>query len=188
MIWRTFIIEIEGWVYLKMPKCASTSMLKTYGNSVNIEGMNCFDKKVFSIVRNPYSRLVSCWADRCRTGNGLEHNYRMFWGLRHNMSFFDFASMVCNLPDEMSDIHFASMTSLAKHFIGRELDHFIRLENLEMEWGTLGFVGMPLKHEKKSKHRKWMSYYEKNPVLCEIVYRRYKRDFESFGYERLSFG
>ena len=100
------------------------------------------------------------------------------------MSFFDFASVVGNTPDEESDVHFMSMSFLIDHFVGAELGFFLKLEDLPVEWERLEQYGIQGKIEKlkKSNHKPWLSYYD-NTGLKGLIRRRYEKDFDTFGYK-----
>jgi hypothetical protein len=188
---HTSIVEMDDWVYLKLHKCASTSImsaLKSRGRQVGLCERTELKKKFFSVTRNPYSRLVSCWADRV-VGNGWENSFgggrAKSFGLKHKMPFVDFARMVCDLSDRDSDCHFASVSFLVDYFLGRPLDFFLKVECLSVEWATLGLGVEAPTVMKRSKHGPWASYYDSYPDLKGRVYDRYERDFVDFGYERL---
>lgn len=149
------------------------------------ESVEVLTRVFFSVVRNPYSRLVSCWSDRLRTEGGFRATFKSRgfdreFGFSNKMTFFEFASLVCNIPDEMSDCHFASMVFVVDYFTGKRLDDFVRLEMAMFDWNKLG-IDYKLGFSKKSNHKQWKDYYMKNPDLIELVYRRYERDFVDFG-------
>lgn len=190
-----FIIINDNIVYLKIHKCGSTAVRSALSGEVkHIDKFENIDKPVFSVVRNPYSRLVSCWANRV-VGGGWENSFGggrgELMGLKRNMSFESFVQVISKLEDEESDEHFVSMSYLIDYFIRRPLDLTLKIERLQKDWEMLKnydddkiSVKSP-KVKKKSNHNPWYSYYKKNPILIDLVYKRYESDFVNFNYERM---
>ena len=185
---KTSIVKVEDLVYLKLPKCGSTSVIAVMGTPKPISGLTDFgSKKVFSVVRNPFSRLVSCWADRVN-GNVL-HFKNTFcrgegkaMGIRRGMSFAEFVITICSMSDEDVDVHVASMDFLINYFIGRDLDFFLKLEHLSEDWQAADLPFRCPGIRKKSKHKPWIDYYKEYPSLEDLVFQRYERDFRKFDY------
>ena len=141
------------------------------------------------LVRNPYARLVSCWADKIMSNNEYGTRYNMpqrCRKLRMDMSFPDFVTKVVGIKEKDSDKHFRSQH---KHISKLEIDWddlmIYRLEEelpYFIETARAHIPNFEMGHVNKSSHKPWQEYY--NSRLTGLVYERYKRDFELFGYER----
>jgi len=132
---------------------------------------------VFSFVRNPFDRLVSCHHSKIKPG----HVSIRQEGLRPGMPFREFAELVCATPDEESDPHFRSQWTFFEEIT---MDFVGRLENLEGGFAEVAAVlGLPpdLPHANRSVARRdYRDYYDAD--LAEKVGDRYARDLEEFGY------
>lgn len=60
---------------------------------------------------------------------------------------------------------------------------FLKLEDIDKDWRSMAFYGFnePLEVLNRGKHKEWQTYYDLE--LAELVYDRYKIDFENFGYK-----
>lgn len=139
----------------------------------------------FSIVRNPFDRLVSCYKNKI-----LEENYypiqkgygSMFY---KEMPFCEFVYVVSRIPDLLSDRHFRSQYSYLYYKGKLVVDYLARFENLEQDLFyvvskcKLGCVPHINKAHVMSDYR---DYYTKD--LVEIVYGRYQADVHSFNYQK----
>ena len=140
---------------------------------------SCKNYFKFSVVRNPWDRLVSCYFYFERHGifgnfkdflneSGLYlNNFPKFNGqlgcMEHRSLMFDFLS--CNQKINMD-------------FTGR-------FENLQEDFNVVcDKIGIPqqeLPHANKSKHKHYTEYY--NDETRQIVAEKYAKDIEYFGYE-----
>lgn len=150
-----------------------------------------------AFVRNPWDRLVSWYAMFQRKGNttwykrmtGLgKYNKIRQYVLDHTSSFEEF---IYNCNDIIED------TDGKKSFWYNQLDYvcdsegrvmvdFIgKFENLVEDTAVvfkhLGIDGVSLPHKNSSEHRDYRTYYDDK--MRDIVYERYARDIEYFGYE-----
>ena len=67
----------------------------------------------FSVVRNPYTRIISCYKNKfTNIGNlmyqGFEFDGYLGGVLHRNMSFEEFVRIICQIPDHLCDRHFRS--------------------------------------------------------------------------------
>ena len=142
----------------------------------------------FSFVRNPFDRLVSCYVSKYRhdaeMGNKyLAFNYYMLRFLSKDRGFERFTKLVCVIPKRLAEEHFRpQFASLYRR--GKCIADFIgKFENLEADYEPIrqkhGFA--PLKHYNKSGKGDWRDYY--TPKTAKMVYRKYRKDFETFGYQ-----
>lgn len=209
------INEKKKLIYVVNPKVANTSLntslyeLKAKEYYIEIhQQVNCSgqtrmkikkgeyqDCYVFSFVRNPYLRLISCYENKYHSDKkllgktlGCLHfdNYLLGY-LRKDCGFEKFAKKVANIPDCLSDFHFKSQYATL-YIKGRGLPDYIgKFENLAEDFEPLRqkYDLAPLPHynstAKERGGKNWMDYYDLH--TAELVYKRYKKDFEVFGYE-----
>lgn len=156
----------------------------------------------FAFVRNPWDRLVSCYANKVMDAEESEVGESPF---RHvpsekgsrlykGMPFAEFVETVCEIPDEESNMHFVS-----QHRVvcgpgegGRIMADFVgRFENLDADFAVVaerigGGKRLELPHKLRSESRRSRPYTEfYDDRLRDLVYERYRDDAEIFGY---SFG
>ena len=141
----------------------------------------------FSLVRNPFSRLVSAYCYLLKGGSGNRYDTRIFKKYFEN-SDRNFISFCRNqLSKEMVDevVHLRpqfkflcddNMTILVD-FIGKQ-------ENFSQDAKKI-FQKVGLKYERKhslkSSNKHFSEYYEKD--IQDKVFELYQPDFELFGYQ-----
>lgn len=193
-------------IYVSLPKVANTSIKFSL---IKAEGLGDFENphhqrvpaKViapgeamrlglsshfsFGVVRNPWDRLVSCWADKCGPNTDLDWTE---YGLPPGIAFDQFVDRVCALSDAYSEIHFQSQTRHILHgkclipsFVGR-------FEALADSWGVIESIvrtrtgielgQLPVK--RASEHGSYRDYYTRH--LAMKVEDRYQADVNLFGY------
>jgi hypothetical protein len=127
----------------------------------------------FCVCRNPYDRLVSGWTF-CRANQNLNVDFPYF--VRY-MRTFDAFSIVwhCLLPQR-------------QHIVIDDIpvvDAVCRFETLDRDFEAiadrLNVTRPTLPHRNRSRHRPYRQYYTKE--LQDIVFERFKVDFEYFGYD-----
>ena len=154
----------------------------------------------FAFVRSPYSRLLSCYLDRIqrRTSNprrDLNKELKKRGLDPAEVSFEDFLRVVCEQPSAIQNSHWRRQyDDLCFDLI--RFDHIGKFENL---WKEMAYVServfgalMPQMRDRginkapRSTHsdQHVRNYYTQE--LADLVYESYSRDFESFGYERLT--
>jgi len=145
----------------------------------------------FAFVRNPWDRLVSCYAEKIRDDgdeenftNGVSNVLRPFGVFHRGMSFEDFTSAAVGIADNLADPHWRSQFTFLVDGRGRmPMDFIGRFENLEDDVAQLSVrIGAELKlpHLLASKHEHYRDYYSR--ALREKVRERYLRDINMFGY------
>lgn len=157
----------------------------------------------FTFVRNPYTRLLSCWADQYRDrplvpGYGRVEVYlahremadpALPVGADKSLSFADFVAFACTTSTWRIDKHWQSQSDIvdlpgvAFDLIGktetfakdfeRVLDHVDASDEVR-------HAAMPPLHT--SSRRRLADYF--TPELADTIYRAYERDFDQFGYAR----
>lgn len=155
----------------------------------------------FSFVRNPYARLVSCWADKYLdkplvrgesfVDKFLEHyrqvDSRVPVGAGHTLSFADFARFALATKSDRLDTHWQLQQELVDG-PGIALDFVGRVETFDRDFARvndhlcvdLRQNDVRFKPIRTRKHAPWSEYY--TPELASTVYRGYERDFDRFSY------
>lgn len=153
---------------------------------------------IFSFVRSPFDRLVSCYEDRVRRPIYLpidryyfdsDYNHilvKRLYGkcFDRNMTFSEFVELVARIPDFLSDGHFKSQYGWLYRFGHRIPNYVGKLENVDDDWEPLAarFGLTSLTHQNSSDRRDLTKYFESLAVI-EAVAHRYRNDIREFGYE-----
>ncbi|MER8550863.1 sulfotransferase family protein [Mesorhizobium sp. M1217] len=157
----------------------------------------------FTFVRNPYTRLLSCWADQYRDrplvpGYGrvevyLAHRERadpaLPVGADKSLSFADFVAFACKTSTWRIDKHWQRQSDIVE-VPGVAFDLIGKTETFAKDFErVLDHVGagddmrraaIPPLHT--SSRRRLADYF--TPELADSIYRAYERDFDQFGYAR----
>jgi len=157
----------------------------------------------FSFVRNPYARLVSCWADKF-AGKPLvagdcfidaylavrtEIDGKLPAGPNRTLPFAEFVVFAAATATARHDIHLQTQDDILTT-PGIELDLIGRVENFDADFArVLDYLnaGDAIRREacvavNESHHDDWAAFYSRD--LADRVYRAYERDFDRFGYPR----
>jgi hypothetical protein len=151
----------------------------------------------FTFVRNPYSRLISAYRDKILNLNGnpkYRHSLRL--APEREPSFAEFVRAVAATPDEGCDWHWMSQHRAAMCDI-IDYDFIGRLERLDddFHWvlGNIGRtpdvacdVGNLNRYRPTEEDGLGGCSCLYDEAMADLVWRRYRRDFELFGYERES--
>ncbi|SMD31888.1 Sulfotransferase family protein [Reichenbachiella faecimaris] len=63
--------------------------------------------EVFTIVRDPYDRMVSCFKDKVWNRNQQSYFHSLYFGLFSNQTSFEkFVHLIKKIPDSIKEIHF----------------------------------------------------------------------------------
>ncbi len=149
---------------------------------------------IFTFVRNPFARLVSCYeskfhTDKEKNSSAKERGYFDFDEYLHgylkaDRGFSYFINQIIKIPWRLDNPHFCSQYQRIVWKDGKPMADFIgKFENLEADYEPIrakyGFS--PLKIYNKSGHGDWRDYYTTD--LAKKVYKKYKKDVQYFGYE-----
>ncbi len=148
----------------------------------------------FTYVRNPLERLVSCYENKYHSDKklladgGMRQMYfdsYLFGYLKKDRGFAEFAKRVSRIPDRLADRHFIRQTFLTHDRKGKcTLDFVGRFEELPGAFEPIRekFDLAALKTYNATDKGNWMDYYDL--ATANRVIKRYKRDIESYGYEK----
>ena len=152
----------------------------------------------FCVVRNPYARLVSAWADKIRQ---REPNYARLWkiigqhfGRKSAETCPSFSDFVCWIRDKQDifrcNHHWRAMTALLLPEI-ISYTHVLRTEQLTQELQTVLDLIAPGRRadyllEKfktnESLPLDWKSQYDEK--TASLVWELYHKDFECYAYDK----
>ena len=177
--------ENSNYIFIHIPKNAGTSFSKKYiGHETGHQNANTYDvstlKKSVAIIRNPYTRLQSCykyfkmdnnyWSKKY--GNPMHHEY-----CKKN-SFSKFIDDLYNNKLKR-DIHLLPQVSFLKKD-GKIYTKLLRLENINDDFKKIFNQNIDLPLINKSKN---IDINMDNETKNKI-YEMYKEDFELLGYSK----
>lgn len=141
-------------------------------------------KRCYTVVRNPFDRLVSFHLNKIKAWNQIDRHYNNEdFGFRKNMPFKDMLEAVCNTPDSESDRHFKSQTALLSPHGELLVTHSWDIGHMDDFWRTVQKeIDVPrLDHHRRSAGRKhYRKYY--TDETREMVEKRYAIDLRTFNY------
>lgn len=198
-----YLFEEFGVAYMSTPKVASSTILNAFAvargwttgeeaHALNFEKVDAgqvdpHEYHRFVVVRNPYDRIVSYWANT--TGDNFQYLSpaafeRGMEGIHQGMPFFDFFQLAMQRPDGACNPHLTSLYHRTGEF--SMLDRILRYETLDSDWELLCATYRrvpPLRRRlNASKRGPWLGYY--NQKMLDQVYERYEMDFKMLGYRR----
>ena len=150
----------------------------------------------FAFVRHPLTRIQSCFLDKVKPPgyhvagafkNGLYEPFQRFGdSFWPGMSFDDFVDSVSNIDDAQADPHFRSQNCFVTNSDDElTLDFVGKFENLESDlisllrrFGVTGTIQIPVVN-KQQRPDNWRL----NERTKQLIFERYRRDFEMFGYD-----
>jgi hypothetical protein len=207
------VSERYRWVYVGVPLTGTRSMIaaltaperaRAYGISrtkaIPAEFLarheELRDYRTFSVVRNPWSRAVSCYNKKVLNCNSLAKIYFLsrYHGLRPLMGFREFVEWLVSEEgaDDTADPHWLSQWRFLYDGDGEPLyDRIGRLERLGEDIADIfeayGTPPLTLERRRRSQdmvvkplYRDYRDYYDDNSR--KLVERRYQKDIELFGY------
>lgn len=194
---NNILISKYKTIAMLIPKCANESVKYAFIDALGLNehprrafptaskemagGLRDKGWFVFTIVRNPFDRLVSCWADKLQADKMFKPFKR--YGLWHKMTFDAFIERIAQMQDHECNQHWRPMSYdlLGK---GEVVPAFVgRFERLAEDWKVVQerCPVSDLRHANKSNHKPYREHY--TPRLRDLVARRYAKDLGVFGYE-----
>lgn len=197
---RTYMINYEKkLIYLSNPKVACTSLKANLFNcniedDERIHSILCSHRKseitkkdfsnyfIYTYVRNPFERLVSCYKNKVCKQKHYYDSYLCGFILP-DKGFEAFVNKVFFIPDCFSDRHFRSQYSLIYKKGKCMVDFVGKIETIKESFPKLAkkYNLSPLQYYNATKKNNWMDYYTIS--TAKKVYKRYKMDFKKFGYD-----
>lgn len=190
--------------YIDIPKTASTSikklMIDVLGYDLEEYDIQNFHSRKFaknhfinngdyfsfSFTRNPYERLVSTYLNRYKGGEGITrtYDYYLFGLLQEDKGFEHFVKKIVQIPDWLAEDHFVSQYATLYDKNNKcKVDFVGKFENIAQDWKIVqDYTNLPeLPHLNQSNLIDWTNFYTLE--TAQLVYQRYKKDFEYFGYD-----
>ena len=210
MEWSITVWEAPRLAYVAVPKAANTAvkaaLLSSYVRKQRwrnphaetmpyVEatkdelGDRYADYLTFTVVRDPFDRFVSFWADKI-AGNGWYGSLRAR-GFSPGMSFEDAAIVAADLPDSDTDPHLRSQHDRLTRTDGTVVaELLLRFEDLAEEWEALRRLAAhraeaplaAMEIRRQSVHLRPQHYF--TPRAEQAVLERYGDDFELLGYPK----
>lgn len=147
----------------------------------------------FAFVRNPWSRLVSCYRDKVENkpvNDDTDPKSAPAVLLGRNIAseyatFAEFVEAVCGTPDEKANRHFRSqhvfLTDNKGRLMPEDIFYFEDLPDVfNRVMDRIGLAQVVLPQRNDSKKKPYQEYY--TPRLRDMVTDRYRRDIDLFGY------
>lgn len=147
----------------------------------------------FALVRNPWDRVVSCYANKLTRGQlakgprnrGTLKSLERAGAFSTDLDFAGFVEAVSKIPDEHANRHFRSQFTFLTDRTGALMpSRILKFESLTDELNELlseyGLDELRLPHKKPTRRADYREYYDEH--LKELVAERYARDIELFGY------
>lgn len=209
----SILVDDLNCIYMPVPKAGTKSIKQAFADylftstsdqrfntdQINTKGLP-FDKVskskaeslrndlfVFSFVRNPFKRILSCYFDKIRKETSYKGFLRYEDQFYRQMSFEEFIRKISDIPDEDADQHFRSQH---KFLLGKNqklIPHFTgKLEQIEEDFAKVSkriqCNNLNLKHINKSKAKKIRYDVYFTSQITELILKRYESDFKFFGY------
>lgn len=144
----------------------------------------------FAFVRNPFSRILSCYLEKIvkHVQERVHHHRLLGFSQSEPVTFAEFLQAVDRVKDRNREIHWKSQSGLlggpaiGYHFIGR-------FENLDADFrNVLTQIGIPqdklflesITHHATNAESKLREYF--GPAETALVQKIYAADFERFSY------
>lgn len=166
-------------------------------DAIQLHGLGVWDREfsslinnnhfVFSFVRHPYSRAVSCFKDKILKRNIIRTKFCLQYGFdeKREISFIDFLKAIIRTNGTEDDQHWRSQSQ--NILIGIAPINFIGL--LERFDDDFDFVrrqiGLTEPLSERREHRTGLETDKtshRDPEAVELVNVKYKDDFDNFGY------
>jgi len=193
--------------YIRIPKSASTSMSMAMLEKIypTLNQKKLSEKQInfltdvnllpgvseindqntyFTIVRNPFRRLVSVYRDffESKTPSFIYSDY-LFGVLEQHLSFDEFVDRIIRIPDRLKDQHLKPQCLFLRYYEHKNISvKIFKLEEPDQLNSFLSSYHVQLPHLNKSNaNYDYQNYY--SPSLLQRVYTLYQNDIEKLGYE-----
>lgn len=132
---------------------------------------------VFTLVRNPFTRAISCW----------QQAKRIEW-IEKELSFEDYLKIPFHRilhPHYMT--HSIPLADYLENYIG-QFDKVVKLETIQKDMDEicdlLELEKSPIRHDRPGKYPASLLEEYNNPKIVDAVREVFKVDFETFNYSK----
>lgn len=176
------------FVWFRVPKVGSQSIFQIFQDSEIPISINAHERNLpfnpvkygsyfkFAFVRNPWSRVVSCYLNKI-----VREKKRPYFKECFDKDFEFFVDFLDGIDLDSADIHIRLQTALIPL---EHIDFIGRFENfstdLKSVLSLLGINNKNIPHRNQTNHLHYSTYY--NERTKEIIARKYKDDIDAFGY------
>lgn len=187
-------LDYYNWEVYQNKSLIPLSSLNDLRNPTNFKTLIIQDYKFITFVRNPYSRLLSCYRDKILRKRAEKSKVLQLLGHDPNdittpIGFDEFINAIVAQKDHDMDHHWRTQTSqILYDFLPYDL--IGRFENYQEDfYEAFRIIGLneddtpEIRHLNSSKtgaNEGCRDYY--TPDLQRIVFNRYRADFENFHY------
>jgi hypothetical protein len=199
---QLFVLHEKKLTYLRILKCASTSMLKELLPEIEpgVRNLNLSGEVVdalsfyyvrnktnqdydsFAIVRNPFQRIVSAYLDLFDpTSPAFTYDSYWFGVLNREMSFREFINVISRIPVRRLGPHFTPQKEIINSSGLRRVKVFHLDKNLDSLKSFLGEYNLKLQLNNPSPVPYQLKDYYDSSVL-EKVLMIYQEDVVTFNY------
>lgn len=143
------------------------------------------DYLVFTFVRSPFDRLVSCYFNKIVEFRSFPEPFARL-GFAPNMPFDAFVARVAEIDDTQADTHFQSQASMLASNGAVVADFIGRFETLDADWAQLNdrveerhgfrFEDLPKRNVHRGSDDDLGGYYA-SPETVRLTRARYAEDF-----------
>ncbi|WP_308374742.1 sulfotransferase family 2 domain-containing protein [Pseudoalteromonas piscicida] len=184
--------KTKGVLFIHVPKAAGMSITTAlYNREVGhykLRDYESYECTTFSVVRNPYDRLVSAYSFLMQGGISRYRGDRYISSYlqKNYKNFEDFVINYIANERYGEYIHFVPQVEFLKGSDGEiRIDYIAKLETLNddlKKFKRKFGIDIESIHINGSKRDSYERYY--TPKLKAVVYEKYKDDFELLGYEK----
>ena len=199
---RVWKIDALKMGYISIPKSASSSIrryltaaMKEIGDEQETARVSLTPAQIsklreeiflFSFVRNPLTRLYSCYRDKLGVAQEKYETCTLsHFGLHYGMSFEDFVRRVVEIPDKYADQHFRSLSSFLVHKGELNVDYVGRFERLSDDWEVISSrfgLEPPGKNRRVSGPPVGLDEIPISKEALALLMERYAEDLDRFEY------
>jgi len=187
-------------IFVAIPKTSTRSVYQFFNEELNGRIIRDHEKNIpdnfkdyykFTIIRNPYDRVISSWWSTTQRGN--DSKFYILRTLKTDTSFLNFCKNLDILEKNHPNV--PHVTPQIEWIKNNKFDKIIKYENLNEEWLNLPFNKnhKPLVHinattkveGKRNEIAREPSEKYLSKKTIELINKFYKEDFDNLGFDRL---